>query len=223
LFAFDELWVSDVPAAADRFSRSVVDGWGRAETGGAWTLSGAAVDFDVDGSAGTVRTAVAASRSALLSSVAARDIDLLFRVRTDRVATGGGQFAYVIARRMGDGSEYRPRLRFAPTGGVYLTAMKVAGGVETALGPEVLVPGLAHAPGRIVWLRALVSGASPTSIRLRAWTNGHVGPVSWQWTGSDSTAVLQDPGSLGVRTYVSGSATNGGALFSFEDVWARRP
>src|SRR5581483_10376807 len=42
--------------ASDSFSRTQADSWGNAETGGAYALSGAVADFDVNGSVGTLNT-----------------------------------------------------------------------------------------------------------------------------------------------------------------------
>src|SRR5690606_11831403 len=40
--------------AADQFSRAVTDGWGSADTGGAYSLEGETSDFNVNGSAGAM-------------------------------------------------------------------------------------------------------------------------------------------------------------------------
>ena len=72
-----------------------------------------------------------------------QDAEITFRVQTNKMALGGDQYAYFVARRLSNGTEYRGRLRFSPNGKVRLQAFWVPLSlVETPLGPEVLVPEL---------------------------------------------------------------------------------
>ena len=48
--------------AADAFNRSVTNGWGTADTGGAWTVGSTASNYGVSGGAGTMKAAVAPVR-----------------------------------------------------------------------------------------------------------------------------------------------------------------
>ena len=80
----------------DSFRRQVSDGWGSAEVGGSYSLSGPAVDFDVTG--------------------AARDVDLTVRVATNKLPAGASQNVYLVARRVSSSSEYRGRIRFGTDG-----------------------------------------------------------------------------------------------------------
>jgi hypothetical protein len=50
-------------------------------------------------------------------------------------------------------------------------------------------------------------GTNPTVLRTRAWRAGTTEPSSWQLIAGDSTAALQGPGGVGLRSYVSSSAT----------------
>ena len=149
--------------ASDLFSRTVVNSWGSATTGGAWTLSpaGNAADFDVTGSAGTMTMLAGANRGAVLASVSAQDVDLSFRVTTERTAVGGNQFIYGIARRINATTEYRAKLRFATNGAVYVQATAVVNNVETAIGSEVLVSGLTRSAGRLRPRAGPVPGQQP--------------------------------------------------------------
>jgi len=58
-------------------------------------------------------------RTALLSSIAQRDVDTTVKVSTDKIATGGNHWVYLVARQSSAG-EYRGSLRMAATGAVYL-------------------------------------------------------------------------------------------------------
>jgi hypothetical protein len=67
-----------------------------------------------------------------------------------------------------------------------------------------------------------VVGASPTSLRFKAWPTGTAEPAAWQLTTTDSTTGLQAAGSVGFWTYLSGSATNAPVVVSLDDLTARR-
>jgi hypothetical protein len=232
-YTFDDLAVlellekasSSAPAApttiaSDSFGRSLADAWGGADSGGSWTLQGPSAEFDVDGAAGTMLMAAPGrSRTAALMQTSARDVDLSVRLRTDK--DGSGEHAYLLARREGTGttlSEYRARLRIGGDGAVFLRASRVSGGSETGLGSEVRVSGLSHAPGSWLRLRAEFSGASPTTIRLRAWADGSPEPTAWALSLTDSTASLQGTGAVGLQSYLSSIATNAPLLVSFDDL-----
>lgn len=201
----------------DSFSRSVVNSWGSAPTGGAYTLSGTAADFDVDGSAGTITSAANATRSAYLASTSALDVDVTVRIRADKLAAGGSQMAYFVARRVSNGSDYLGRLRLSNDNTVRLQAFQEVGGTATAIGTEKTVAGLTQSTSSYIWLRGQVVGTNPTTIRLKAWADGQPEPASWIYSFTDSTAGLQAPGGLGLRTYLSSAATNAPVVFSFDD------
>jgi PKD repeat protein len=200
----------------DTFGRTVTDGWGSAETGGAYALVGTAGNFAVTGTTGTMLVSTSQSRGALLPSVATRDVRLGFSAASDKVPTGYGQFVYAVARRTASGAEYRIRLRFAPNGQVYVGASRIVGGAETLLGPDVAA-GVAHVPGQAVGLRAEIEGASPTTVRVRAWPASGAEPTGWAFTASDGTAELQGSGSVGIRTYLPSNTTNAPVRFTFDD------
>jgi hypothetical protein len=205
------------PFAQDSFSRTVVNGWGSAQTGGVYTLVGTAEDFDVPGSTGTMMMGAGSNRAAILTSVSATNVDLTFKVATDKSAVGGNQFVYVIARRVNATTEYRAQLRFATNGAVFIQGSSVTNNVETGIGTAVQVPGLTHAPGTAIRMRAQFSGTNPTTIRIRAWLDGTTEPTTWQYTATNSAAALQAAGGVGLRVYVSGSITNGPVTVSFDD------
>jgi CSLREA domain-containing protein len=207
------------PFAEDSFSRTVVDGWGSAATGGAYTLVGTAADFDVPGSTGTMRMVAGSNRAAILAGVSATDVDLTFKVATDKGAVGGsGHFIYGVARRVNATTEYRAQLRFATNGAVFIQGSSVTNNVETGIGTAVQVPGLTHGPGTAIRMRAQFSGTNPTTIRIRAWLDGTPEPTTWQYTATNSAAALQTAGGVGLRVYLSGSTTNAPVIVSFDDL-----
>lgn len=213
--------------ASDTFSRQVTDGWGSADVGGGWALeapSRPAVDFDVNGSAGTINmSATAVFRSAYLSAVSAQDVDLRVRVAADKVAAGSFQYVYVVARRVSAGVQYLGRLHFDPSGAVLLQAARSTNDTTiTTLGAEVNT-GLRQAANGFIWVRMQALGANPTTINLKAWNDGQAEPGAWQVSVADSTAALQAPGIVGLRTYLSSGVTNAPVLFRFDDFQALAP
>ncbi len=208
--------------ASDTFSRTVVNSWGSATTGGAWTLSpaGNAADFDVPGSAGTMTMLAGANRGAVLASVSAQDVDLSFRVTTDRTAVGGNQYIYGIARRINASTEYRAKLRFATNGAVYVQGTAVVNNVETGIGSEVLVSGLTRSAGAFVRVRAQFQGSNPTTVRIRAWADAGTEPSTWQYTQTNAAAALQVAGGVGARAYLAAATTNAPVVVTFDDLAA---
>ncbi|MCU1574745.1 MAG: hypothetical protein JWO93_2827, partial [Micrococcaceae bacterium] len=102
--------------AADTFGRTLASGFGSAETGGAWSLNGSASLFAVTNGAGSIRmSAAGAGPSAYLNAVSSSRAETSVSVRWDKVADGGGTFAYVIGRKAGTG-EYRAKAWVSSTG-----------------------------------------------------------------------------------------------------------
>ena len=203
--------------ADDAFGRTSVDTWGSATTGGSYTLQGTAADYDVSAGRGTMSLAAGVTRQAALAAVSATDVDLSFRVTTNKVPTGGAQFIYGIVRRVSATSQYHVKLRLAPNGNVFVQASTLLSNTEAPIGTEVQVAGLTFTPGSFIWLRAQVSGTSPTTLRIRAWADGTSEPSTWQYTATNNAAALQAAGGVGLRAYLSGGTTNAPVLYSFDD------
>jgi hypothetical protein len=72
-------------------------------------------------------------------------------------------------------------------------------------------------------LRLQVTGTSPTTIRSKVWRDGAAEPAAWQVTAEDSTESLQKAGSVGLMTYLWGSATNFPVVVRFDDLSVKVP
>lgn len=154
-------------------------------------------------------------RGALLNGISVRDVDIKFRVSANRVASGGAYFIYAVARHNGS-DEYRPRLIMNPNGTVSVHASVLINGHESSLGTPVVVPGLTQSANSFIWFRAQVTGANPTTIRVKAWAAGTAEP-DWQFVTTNSSIDCQTSGSLGLRTYVSATSTSTPVTFRFDD------
>ena len=204
--------------AQDSFSRTLTDAWGTPAAGGPYTLPVSKVEYDIAGGVGTFTMTAGATRGLTLASLAERDIDLTVQVRSDKVATGANQMIYIPVRIQGT-SEYRAKLRLSIGGAVAVNASQVNAGSEADLSAAVTVPGLVHAAGQPIWVRTRVTGANPTTIRVKAWADGSLQPATWNYTTTNSAAALQSAGFIGFRSYI-GAATNAPVMVGFDELRA---
>jgi trimeric autotransporter adhesin len=194
--------------AADAFGRTVANGLGAADTGGTWTVTGTTSNYAVTGTAGTLRMAAAASGPiARLDAVSAVNTNTSVEVAFDKQATGGGIYFTTVGRRVG-ASEYRGTARVQANGTVQALVVRRLGTTDTNLAVVNAVPGITLVAGQSLSSRFEVTGTSPTTLRLKLWLTGTPEPTTWTATATDSDASLQASGSIGVNTYLSGSATN---------------
>jgi PKD repeat protein len=208
------------PFATDAFGRTVSNGWGAADTGGTWTRSGTASNFAVSGGVGTIRMGSPGSGPGMaLSGVSSDSTDVRVRLGADKAATGGGTYLTVQPRLLANGDRYFTDVRLLAGGGVALTLGRAVAGTETSL-QTLTVPGLTVAAGDLVRVRVQATGTSPTTVRAKVWADGATEPAGWTVSRTDSTAALQAPGAIGLRTYLSGSATNAPVLGLFDDLVA---
>lgn len=201
----------------DSFSRTTSDSWGSTSPGGSYTLAGNAADFDVPGAVGQLKLDANETLSAYLASVSARDVDVKFRIKRNKIVDGGVHIGYFAVRRTSDGTNYLGRIRYAKDGTVRLIGIAEVGGAQTQLGGEVTVPNVTQAAESYIWVRGQVTGANPTTIRLKAWAAGQSEPANWLYSVTDSTSSLQGSGGVGLRAYLSSTATNAPVLVLFDD------
>ena len=203
--------------ASDAFDRIVNNGWGSAAIGGTYTLEGATANFSVSGGVGSMTLPNGgANRAVLLNGVSAQDVDVRFRVRTDKLAAGGSHYVYAVVRRNGNNA-YRPKIILLPNGTVAVHCGVLINNSESSVAPSVTVPGLAHTANEFIWVRTQVTGAGPTTIRVKAWADGQPEPAAWHFTATNSQTAVQGAGSVGLRLYMSGGTSNAPVVFGFDD------
>lgn len=193
--------------ARDDFDRTVANGWGTADAGGAWTLRGTASRFSVSNGAGrmTVPAATAQTVYADLNDVSSANtrVDAVFSVGSLVEA----QYVSVVGRRVGT-NNYIARLRMQADGGVKLYLLQDG---AAAIAPTLQVP-LTIVPGEKYVLSMEVTGSSPTTVRAKVWKQGEPEPA-WQREGTNSLAALQAPGAVSVFTYVPSAPAGGSVAF----------
>ncbi|MGN6407163.1 MAG: PKD domain-containing protein [Curtobacterium sp.] len=187
--------------AADAFGRTVTDGLGTADTGGAWTItSGSASSFSVDGSTGQLLTGAGRTLGALLESVSAPSTDSTATFTIPALPSTGSAYMTLVGRQVGS-AWYGARATVNSSGSVTVYLMN---GSTTLQGARI--SGLTMAGGESLHLRVQVTGTSPTTVQARAWKDGTAEPTTWPVSTTDSTAALQTAGSVGLGTYLSASA-----------------
>ncbi len=204
--------------ALDAFGRTVANGWGSADLGGAWTLSGTAANFSVSGGVGRMIVPAAGNtRSAVLGGLSQSSVDAQVSASLDKAPTGAGTDLVLIGRRINATNDYRVQAKVAATGAVSLSIRRVVSGTNTALA-TVTVPGLTYTAGDQLRIRFQVDGTGTTTLRTRVWLVGQSEPATWQLQTTDTTAALQAAGGVGVLAYLSGSTTNAPVTASFDDL-----
>ena len=201
----------------DTFARTLAAGWGSAETGGAWMLTGGATNFSVSGGAGRISVATGASRVASLA-VSASDALVEAALAVDKVQTGGGAYVSLLGRRVNASNDYRLKLRFQSNGVISAYLVRRLNGAETTLAWANSVP---FAPNQLVRVKLRVAGTGPTSVGAKVWADGASEPTAWLFDTTDATAALQLPGGVGVEHYQSSSSTNGPVVSIIDSITAK--
>ena len=206
--------------AQDSFTRSVTGGWGAADLGGAWTGSGTASNFNVAGGVGTIRMGAPGSGpSRALTGVSSSNTEMRATIGVDKAATGGGTYVTLRPRVVASGDRYFMDTKFNAGGSVTVILGRNVGATETVLQSRA-VTGLTVTPTDRLQVKVQAFGTSPTTFRAKVWKVGTPEPAAWTASVTDTTAGLQAVGSIGVGTYLSGSATNAPVIASFDDLWA---
>jgi hypothetical protein len=189
--------------AADSFNRTVSNGWGTADIGGVWDLSGAA--YSVSPGAATITNAGGLDLGGELTSVSVRDAEFLVKFQLTPVADANSYSAAVRVRwssgpnyyliKLNYNSSYLPNWEWRTynnIGGTFTNLVNTDGGFAPALGVA-----------NTVWMRVRVTGSNPTQVQARAWNDGSPEPGAWVLSFSDSTAGLQSAGAVGLHSWTT--------------------
>lgn len=207
---------------ADTFSRTVVNGWGSADTGEVWLatgVGGAVVlnDFQVAAGVGTHSMPVASGyRFTYLSAVLAGDLDVAVQVQVTTPA-GGTLEPTVMLRGMGLTTYYMCRANIAVGNAVTAEIRRLVANSETLLA-SATVTGLTHAAATPLKIRARTVGRT---IKMRVW-QGDAEPKHWHATATDTAqAAIVGTGFVGLRSGVGVGNTNPKpVIFSYDQYTA---
>src|SRR5699024_4816991 len=174
---------AEVVVAEDDFDRSESNGWGTAEEGGSWAVSGGSSEFSVVDGVGTVELGPSQSRDVELTEVDAESTETVVTFSSSEAMVGAASSVSVYARTVGDDS-YSGRVRFAPDGTMRLYLIHG----NSSLG-SVPIPG-AYVPGEQLTMKLSVQGTSPTTLAVKAWRTADEEPADWMVEATDSTPGL---------------------------------
>ncbi|MCV2395823.1 PKD domain-containing protein [Actinotalea sp. M2MS4P-6] len=201
--------------ASDSFGRTVSGGWGTAPVGGAWTTTGTASRFSVDGQVGVQSLVAGTTLTSSLDAVSSDSTEVRAVLSASSVPTGTGAWVHVQARRVSATNWYGARVRLQPDGSVQLHLTR---GNGTAVS-GIVVPGLSFAAGDQLNVRVQADGTSPTTVRAKVWKVGSTEPDAWQVETTDTTAGLQTTGGIGFQSYLTSSAASPVSI-TVDDLWA---
>jgi PKD repeat protein len=211
------------PFATDSFTRSVTGGWGSADAGGAWTRTGSSTSYSVGDGKGRIRMASAGSAPrAVLNGVTSSNTEVRVEVSSDKAAASGSIYLTVEPRVVAS-NRYFAEVRVQTSRAVSLTLGRTTS-AQTNLQTRT-VTGLSYQPGTALQVRAQATRTTPTTTTLRAkvWRVGTAEPAAWTASVTDTTAALQAAGGIGLRGYLSSSATNAPVVAAFDNLWAAPP
>lgn len=201
--------------AADTFDRSVSGGWGAADVGGAWAVTGgSAASLSVQNGQGRASLARSQTRIMTLPGVTTDTVDITVDLAAAQASTGGASHSTVIARQVGN-THYGLIVRFEAAGVLRLYLVRD----NTALGTRVTT----WSPGQPITVRIAATGTSPTQLTAKAWPTGTPEPATWQMTATDNTPALQTPGTLALKAAVSSTSTVPTTVLTFNDYRATSP
>ncbi|MGO4691631.1 PKD domain-containing protein [Glaciibacter sp. 2TAF33] len=205
--------------ATDTFTRTVTNGLGAAEVGGAWTTTGSASQYSVNGAARIRFATAGVTNNAYLTGVSSTATDLTLAFAVDKMPTGSGTYVTVSSRRIVGVGGYQAKVVLRSSGTATLALTQTVGS-EVVISPAIVVPGVSVAAGNQLRLRLQTVGVNPTLVQAKVWTAGTAEPSGWQRTVSDSTAGMQAAGSIGASVYVSSTSTNLPVVASIDDLAA---
>jgi hypothetical protein len=157
---------------------------------------------------------VAATMAAILGGISVRDLDATVRLRMPSVSGTGSLYAYLLLRRASSSSNMRVGVYRTPEGKIFIRGQDAS---ARYLFSDVAT-GLTMAGSEALRLRVLVTGSSPTTIRVRVWKATDAEPSAWAVSTTTSASGIQGPGSVGVRTINYSNATRS---VSFDDFVVR--
>jgi len=205
----------DAVVAADAFTRNVATGWGSADIGGPYTVTGDGA-LSVGSGQGSVVLGSSANGSAVLASVVARDVIVEHSVTTDPTLTG--ELRDVSLLRVIGTANYAVVVRLDPSG-VLVGVERTIGGQTELIGRFVSVADTStRSSAPDMRIHAEAGGAEPTTIRVRVWPVSEPEPNVWQLTMVDWAGTLQTAGAVGLG-WQSTSGASGALHFSDLTAW----
>jgi len=184
----------------DTFTRTVSNGWGTADTGAVWSVTGgSALDYSVNGSSGLVSLGVVNERHFTVTP-AGSDVTIYDSVTVPVTATGASISGGYVARYTDDQNFYLYQILHDTAGTIDLQIVKrVAGSFTTIASASNTIPYTPNVPTHV---RCLCSGST---LAVKIWADGDAEPAEYQLTGTDTEFTS---GQVGTHSTLLTSNTN---------------
>lgn len=205
--------------ASDVFSRTVSNGLGTADNGGAYsTGGGSASDFNVDGSAAVITlSSVNVTRRATLP-VSLKNVDITATIKFNQASTGGFVAGGLYARYVDTNNHVTARLEASSSGSALnLTVTKLVSGVSTDLVTSVTT-GMTYVVGTEYRMRLVLVDDQR---KVKIWVSGNAEPTTWLLDTTDTSNNAS--GGVGFRAISSPSNSNTNPTVSFDSMRAVAP
>lgn len=208
------------PVVLDTFTRLLVDSWGVADTGQAYTLSGGTNpgDYDVTGTMGTHTMGTVNTRRHSFLTTTQTDqniyVDASLPVAN---ATGAGITQWLLGRLTDVNNWYTARIELGTTGTTTLTLAKRVAGVVTDLTAAVSV-GTGHVANQLWRIRLAIQGSL---IQAKAWPVANPEPSAWQASITDTD--LPTGTGVGVATRLEVGSGDAGLISSWDNLIMDEP
>jgi hypothetical protein len=205
--------ICDTREGIDGFSRTVSNGWGNADDGQPYTISGgSSSNYSVAPGVGSiVMSSVNVSREVSVISDHLNDFDMKITTGISAVATGAPISVGLQTRKVDTSNYYLTELVFNTDATLLLRFSRMVGGVLTTGFASILVPNLATtAAGNATYngssaitVRTQVIG---TKLRAKVWDSSVNEPTSWLLQATDTN--IAGLAGIGLRVIANTGNTN---------------
>ena len=184
--------------------RTVANGWGNAEVGGAYTLTGNASQYAVSAGQASISPDATSSDRLMTISLGAIDFDITGQlgVSTDIAVTSGGRQTGIVGRVTDASNRYLASLNSSTAlGTTQLSITKRVGGSATTIAGPISLPYMMTS-GMLINLRFLGQGSL---LKTKAWPVGTDEPANWMLEVTDTS--LTSGGAAGFFARTDGAQT----------------
>jgi len=195
----------------DTFDRAVTNGWGNANTGQAWTISGgSASDYSVSvtGSHGIhTHTGVNVGHHSTVGPTTLRDFEVYTEAQWPGTSPTGAPYEVAVLGRFVDTSNYYYfRVRWSQTDTIEAAIVRVLAGSFTTLATSIINPQYFSNGGSVNGIVSIRVQAQGSMLRMKIWDEtAGTEPVAWTVTTSDANLTA---GQVGLRSELISGNTN---------------